>query len=134
MHGASVQSVHEGGWDSYVQAACRWRSGLGFVGHVSSLIGILRRQLSVNLLTGKCPRSLEVRWPTLRLTVNWLNEWIGNNHLQDFLAGRGMTWQSNGDAAASVVWLQLRLLTCALNPVLLRVDAALTRRHSVHDY
>jgi hypothetical protein len=38
-----------------------------------------------------------------------------------------MSWQSTGDAAASVVWLQLWLLICALNPVLRRVDVAFTR-------
>jgi hypothetical protein len=62
------------------------------------------------------------------VTENWLNERIRNNHLQDFLAGRGMSWQSTGDAAASVVWLQFWLLICALNPVLRRVDAAFTRK------
>jgi hypothetical protein len=66
--------------------------GFGFVGHVSSLIGILRRQLSLHFLTGKCPRFLEVRWSTLCVTLNWLNERIQNNHLQVFLAGRGMSW------------------------------------------
>jgi hypothetical protein len=61
------------------------------------------------------------------VTVNWLNERIRNNHLQVFLAGRGMSRQSTGDAAASVVWLQLWILICALKPVLRRVDVAFTR-------
>jgi hypothetical protein len=94
--------------------------GYCFVGHDSSLTGTLHRQLSRHLLTGKCSRFLEVRWTTHCVTVNWLNERIRNNRVQDFLAGRGMSWRSTGDAAAGFVWLQFWLLICALNSVLRR--------------
>jgi hypothetical protein len=128
VHCASVQSMREGCW--YIAMSkppVGGVLGFDFVGHVSSLIGILRRQLSLHLLTRKCPRFLEVRWSTLCVTMNWLNERISKNHLQDILAGRGMSWQSTSDAAANIVWLQFWLVICAFNAVLRRVDAAFTR-------
>jgi hypothetical protein len=49
--------------------------GIGFIGHVSSLAGTLRRQIAlVEAMGGKCDCFIKVRWGSLCTVVAWLKK------------------------------------------------------------
>jgi hypothetical protein len=100
-------------------------SAFDFVGRVSSLAGILRRQGSLSLSMGaKCPRFLEVRWSSLCSTVSWLNANVRHRDLLNFLSSRGLSYDSTAGGDGSVNCKVMWLLMCALELVLARVNSA----------
>jgi hypothetical protein len=99
-----------------------------FVGRVSSLIDILRRQGSRSISMGaKCPHFLEVRWSSFCSTVSWLKAKVRHRDLLNFLSSRGLSYDSTAGGDGGVKCKVFWLLACALEPVLALVNAALAQ-------
>jgi hypothetical protein len=100
--------------------------GLDFVGYISTLAGILRRQSGLVKKMGmNCPRFLDVRWTSLFNVVNWLKRKIRHQAVVAFLESRNMSYEG-GVSEGAVVWKQVWLLVCSLDTVFSRLDKAFT--------
>jgi hypothetical protein len=101
--------------------------GLDFVGYISTLAGILRLQSGLVKKMGmKCPRFLDVRWTPLFNVMDWLKRKIRHPAVVAFLKSRNMSYEGGVSEGGAVVWKQVWLLVCSLDPVFSRLDKAFT--------
>jgi hypothetical protein len=101
--------------------------GLDFVDFISTLAGILRRQSALVEKMGiECPHFLDIRWMSLFNVVGWLKRKIRHPAFVAFLKSRNMSYEGVVSEGRAVVWKQVWLLVCALDPVFWRIDKAFT--------
>jgi hypothetical protein len=74
----------------------------------------------------KCPRFLDVRWTSLFNAMGWVKRKIPHSAFGAFLKSRNISYEGGVSEGGAVVWKQVWLLVCALDPVFRRLDKAFT--------